>query len=55
MLDNHRTYGHYEELTVANIALAVMVIKGSCNKDWLYLNDIRYNEWWQVKQWMTRN
>ena len=54
MLDNHRTYGHYEELTVANIALAVMVIKGSYNKDWLYLNDIRYNEWWQVG-WIRRN
>ena len=55
MLDNHRIYGHYEELTVANIALAVMVIKGSYNKDWLYLADIWYDKWWQLRQWMTRN
>ena len=44
-----------EKLTANSVALGIIALLGRSGMDWLYLEQMQDEEWWQLQGWIKRN
>ena len=44
-----------ERSTANSVALGIIALLGRSGMDWLYLEQMQDEEWWQLQGWIKRN